>query len=1095
MKNYAIHLRLDKEYVNEIIRIMKLMVFFILMTIYSVSGSKSYSQDAKLSIHLQNANILELVNAIENQSEYIFLYKDDVQELAKNVSVDATDKTLDEIMSSVSEKLSIKYKINDRQVIISVNQNLKALNDSNSSPTISKQKEKGKGTIYGRVTEAENGKPMPFVAVIVNGTVIGTTTDASGNYVLAGITEGNQVIVFSFLGFEKTEKPITIDSDQKIEVNVALKTMVIQFSEIIVTKQVKGQMKAINQQLNASEIMNAVSAERIQELPDANAAETVARLPGVSLQREGGEGNKLVIRGLEPKYNRISIEGVSMASTGGNDRSVDISMISPYSLDGIEVTKAITADKDADYMGGSVNFKLRKAEPNLKSSIIAQGGYNNLRNVISNYMLVGNLGNRFIDDKLGVYFQGNIEKRNLSSNDLNATFGHFNSNPQIGQNNVLTTGGLYMVDNYRNRNRYGATLVIDYKLPQGSIQFNNLFNQSITTNNSFTEIYTSGRTHEYDSGDSKNKLLTLTNVLDYLQQLGNFEIGIKVSHSLSNNNTPKAINFHYVQNGGLSSEAFLKPVSPEELLDYKTINDLNANWTTVSKGSGLSKQSQWESAFNLKYDFVINNNIKGNIKGGFKYRYLTNFFDYDVHSGSMNLGSAVAERDAILNAFPWMQEIVPLGSEKIPYYLFIDKSGNQDLFLDGKYEMGPHANIPLMNQILDILTQTTQNQTGISEAYHYNDMMSNTLDYEGKESLLASYLMTEINVGKSILLIPGVRFEKNTTNYTAPRGDSSLPFPDFKYVREEITVVKSDQFLLPMVHLKYSPVKGFNIRLAYTETLSRPNYNLITPRWDIGSQIIQWNNYGLQPEHSRNWDAYFSFFSGKLGLFTIGGFTKDITNKIFVMDRRVVLDPSVYDIPNTTKDKFIFTQMNNPNVSNVKGMELDWQTAFWYLPGALKGLIFNMNYSWIFSEAEYPYTVVESTWDPDNFEYSYKNLDSYYVAPLVFQPKHILNLSFGYDYENFSARISMLYKDKVFQGPNFWPELVNYSDAYVRWDMSIKQGLPWYGMQVFCNLNNITNTKDVIRNIGSGYANTLQHYGSTIDIGIRLNIDYSKNTN
>jgi TonB-dependent receptor len=652
-----------------------------------------------------------------------------------------------------------------------------------------------------------------------------------------------------------------------------------------------------------------------------------------------------------------------------------------------------------------------------------------------------------------------------------------------------------MVDNYRNRNRYGATLVLDYKLPHGSIQFNNLFNQSITTNNTFTEIYTSGRTHEYDSGDSENKLLTLTNVLDYMQQLGNFEIGIKVSHSLSNNNTQKAINFHYVQNGGLSSEAFLKPVSPEELLDYKTINDFNANWTTLSNGSGLSKQSQWESAFNLKYDFVINSNIKGNIKGGFKYRNLTNFYDYDVHSGSMNLGSAMAERDAILNAFPWMQKMVPLGSEKIPYFLFIDKSRNQDLFLDGKYEMGPYADIPLMNQILDILTQTTRNQTGISEAYHYNDMMSNTLDFEGKESLIASYLMTEINVGKSILLIPGARFEKNTTNYTAPRGDSSLPFPDFKYVREETTLVKSDQFLLPMVHLKYSPVKGFNVRLAYTETLSRPNFNLITPRWDIGSQIIQWNNYALHPEHSRNWDAYVSFFSSKLGLFTIGGFTKDITNKIFVMDRRVVLDPSVYDIPNSTKDKFIITQMNNPNVSNVKGLELDWQTAFWYLPGALKGLIFNINYSWIFSEAEYPYTVVESTWDPDNFEYSYKNIDSFYVAPLVFQPKHILNLSFGYDYEKFSARISMLYKDKVFQGPNFWPELVNYSDAYVRWDLSIKQGLPWYGMQVFFNLNNITNTKDVIRNIGSGYSNTIQHYGSTIDIGIRLNLDYSKNTN
>lgn len=1047
-----------------------------LLSLFFLIGSVGYAQNPtqKISIKVQNVTIKELIKVVETKTTYTVIYRDALVDDKHDISINAENKPLVEILKASLSPKGLEAVFNNNTIVIT---------KKNVEPQIT-----NKTRIVSGVVIDEKEQAVIGASVFIPGTTIGVATDVNGRFKLEAPL--NTKLRISYIGYDTKEELITSNEDLTIKLEPTPQVL----NELVITAQVRGQIKAINKQMLSNEILNAVSAERIQELPDANAAETVARLPGVSLQRDGGEGSKLVIRGLEPKYNRISVEGISMASTGGDDRSVDISMISPFSLDGIEVTKAITADKDADYMGGSVNFKLRKADPGFKSGLIAQTGYNQLRNSLSNYMLVGNIGNRFLKDKLGIYLQGNIEQRNLSSNDLNASVGHFDGNPQIGQNNTLTTGGMSLVDNYRKRNRYGATLVIDYKLNQGSIQFNNLFNQSITTNNGFQEIYTSGRTHEYNASDSKNNLLTLTNVLDYIQIFGNLEIGAKVSHSLSNNKTPKATNFHFVQGGGLSGDAFLKPIAPQDLLKYAAINDMEANWTSVSNGSGISKQSQLESSINLKYNFEINKDIKGNLKGGFKYRSLMNSYDYDVYSGSMNLGSALVERNEILTTFPWMQETIPLGSPTLPYALFKNQNVKQDSFLNGQFKMQQHLNIGLMNQALDVLTKTALGQSGISEAYHHNDMLSNTLDYHGNETLIAGYLMAEMNIGKKLMLLPGVRFEKNTTHYTAPRGNSSLPFPDFKYVREDYTVLKSDQFLLPMIHVKYSPVKWFNVRLAYTETLARPNFNTITPRWDLGSQIIQWNNYRMEPEHSNNWDVYLSFFDSKLGLFTLGGFTKDISNKIFSTDKRVILDPTEYGLPSETKDKFIFTQMNNPNISNVRGLEVDWQTAFWYLPGAWRGLIFNVNYTWIYSQANYPSTYVESTWDPDIFEYTFKNNDTYYKAPLVFQPKHILNVSFGYDYEKFSARISMLYKDKVFQGPNLWPELVNYSDAYIRWDLSIKQGLPWYGMQIFCNINNLTNAKDVLRNVGSKYTTTIQQYGSSIDFGLRLNLNSNKKT-
>lgn len=1091
MKKITIQSWLDSECFRSAFRIMRLITALIFVMTYTVSASTGYSQLTKLSINLKNAGIKEVISTIESQSEYIFLYKDDVLDQQNKVSINAVDETLDIIMAQISKDLHIDYKINDRQVILSIDYSIPIISNTNQKKENKVLRLIGRGEVYGKVTEAENGKPLPFVSIIVNGTTIGTTSNENGSYFLSGIPDGPQVIVYSFLGFEKMEKSVNIISGKKLEVNASLKTIAILTSEVVITSQAKGQMKAINQQMNSKEIMNAVSAERIQEMPDANAAETVSRLPGVSLQREGGEGSKLVIRGLEPKYNRISIEGVTMLSTGGDDRSVDISMISPYSLDGIEVTKAITADKDANYMGGSVNFKLRKADPGIKSNVIVQGGYNNLRNTYNDFMFVGSIGNRFFSDKLGIYVQANIEKRNRSSNDLNAYIGHYRT-PEINVNNVLTTGGISMVDNYRNRDRYGATVVFDYKLPKGSIQFNNILSQSTTTNNAFFEMYTSGRTHEYNTGDSKNNLLIVTNVLEYVQNFGKLEINAKVSHSLSSNETPLAVNFHYVQGDAMSSDVYSQPISPEEIMNYKTINDKIAYLTTINNGNGLSTQSQLESELNLKYNFVITEKITGNIKGGGKLRNINNELDYNSYSGVMNLGSGTTEKDAILNAFPWMQETVPLGSSRLPYLLFMNKNDNPDDFLDGEYIMGPHGDVALMNNVLDVLTNTVNNEAGISETYHYNDYSSSTSDYKGNENLSAAYLMGEINFGSKLTFIPGFRFEKNVTQYTAPRGNSSLPFPDIKYVRVDTTMTISDQFLLPMIHLKYLPFKWLSVRLAYTHTLSRPNFNAITPRWDIGSTNIIWNNFALKPELSKNWDLYFSFRENKLGLLTIGGFTKDISDKIFAMDKRVILDPSEYGLPITTKDRFIFTQMNNPQNAKVRGLELDWQTSLWYLPGALRGIVFNVNYTRIFSEANYPRTIIESTWDPETFEYTFKNIDDYYTAPLVFQPRDILNLSAGYEHKKFFSRISMLYQKKVFQGPSFWPELVNYSDDYLRLDLSVKQGLPWYGLQVFCNVNNITNAKDILRNIGSGYVSSMQHYGRTIDLGIRWNFEQKK---
>ena len=90
--------------------------------------------------------------------------------------------------------------------------------------------------------------------------------------------------------------------------------------------------------------------------------------------------------------------------------------------------------------------------------------------------------------------------------------------------------------------------------------------------------------------------------------------------------------------------------------------------------------------------------------------------------------------------------------------------------------------------------------------------------------------------------------------------------------------------------------------------------------------------------------------------------------------------------------------------------------------------------------------------------------DTFYTARLLNQPNDILNLMLGYDHEGFSARVSFLFQDNIFRNPDFWPQLRTMSARYGRWDLSVKQELPWVGLQVYANVNNLNAEHDVTNN-------------------------------
>ncbi|HEX2982386.1 MAG TPA: hypothetical protein VHO28_02465, partial [Ignavibacteriales bacterium] len=145
-------------------------------------------------------------------------------------------------------------------------------------------------------------------------------------------------------------------------------------------------------------------------------------------------------------------------------------------------------------------------------------------------------------------------------------------------------------------------------------------------------------------------------------------------------------------------------------------------------------------------------------------------------------------------------------------------------------------------------------------------------------------------------------------------------------------------------------------------------------------------------------------------------------------------------------------------------------------------LVFNVNYTHIFSKAQYPYTKTVRIGRVN------VDIDTAYTDKLINQPDDIINFSLGYDYKDFSMRVSMLYQTDISNGTNQYPQLRPYIASYKRWDFSAKQKLPWYNIELYGDLFNITGVYDKSVIAAGGVPMTQEEYGLVANLGMRITL-------
>ena len=977
------------------------------------------------------------------------------------------------------------------------------------------------GVIRGKVTDRETKASLPAANIIVKGTRIGAAADLDGVFTIPNAPSGKQTLVVSYIGYASVSVDVTVPDGGSIKQDFRLTPITLQGKEYVITAQAQGQMQAINQQLAESRISSVVSEARIQELPDFNAAQAISRLPGVSTLESSGEANKIVIRGLAPQYVGVQIEGVKLASTGSsqmgvsalgntsgainNDRSVDLSMVSPYMIKSISVFKALTPDMDANSIGGTVNMELREAPSDLHYDLMWQQGYTAKTENLGNYRTVASVSTRFFEEKLGLYVLGNAEKYDRDADNMSADYYPTSSKIDTATGyRPVRVRNVPLNRHIETRQRYGGNLILDYKLPSGSIKSVNMYTRLRSDYQDYrTVLNYFDKLLNFTYREGVNKTDLSVNSLEFKYDFTRFLVDLKFANTSSKNHLPESP-FMELKTGPVTTGAVTDNTIPEELKKLWAYPGADQVYLdNINLFSSLYKERNTSVTPNIKVPFALGRNLSGYVKLGGIYRQQKNSNDQQTPYASIR--SSGSFQTAMVNDLAQRFNItVDPSTAKFAASNF---TGSPDLtrpFLNDEYGSIYWACDPTtladMAKYLADSPQWRGKATGgadVTGGWYSGMFQTLANSYEYEEDYYAGYLMSEINL-RNLMIIGGARYENAESKYTA-FNMFDMRNPDAQNCDTVIARPKSE-FWLPMVQAKYAPFGWVDVRYAYTQTLARPDYHQMSPKvtFDSPRMNVRAGNPDLKPAQAYNHDVTLTFHSNKLGLFSVGGFHKKIEGFTYYTTYKLhktavsegiktINDFNIMGVqPNDGAN--LYTYLNSPHPAYVKGIEFDFQTRLWYLPAGLDGIVLGINYTAIESEATYPLRDDVTKYQPRPLPPITTTFDSTRMGRLIYQPNDLINAYVGYEFRGFSARVSFLFQGNSVSYVGAFPEQDGYTKDYFRIDTSVRQTLPFYGMEVYLDVNNLNNEQNSAAQMSINGFTSVKNYGTTANLGVRLRL-------
>ncbi|SMD45264.1 TonB-dependent receptor [Aquiflexum balticum DSM 16537] len=905
--------------------------------------------------------------------------------------------------------------------------------------------------LRGKIIDDQN-LSLPGANVILEGTNKGSVTNQLGDYFIQGIPSGNYTVLVTYLGYISLTKEISLQDGQTLEMRFQMMPGTLEAGEIIVFgDRLKGQARALNQQKTNSNITNIVAADQIGRFPDANIGDAIKRIPGITMQNDQGEARNIIIRGMAPELNSVMINGERVPSAEGDNRRIQMDLIPSDMIQTIEVNKSVLPDMDADAIGGAVNLVTRKAPNGLRLSGTAASGVNFLTNkpIWTSGLIIGD---RIAKDKLGVIFSGSYNNHNFGSDNYEAQWAETDD-----PNNPVVVNSFDIRKYDVQRVRRSASLALDYDINENhSIILNTMYNWRDDWENryrfrvdrterpfesgEFTEIENNlfqlrGRTAIQTKGGIDNDRVKNARLED--QRVINTTLsGSHIFNKLKmtwNGTYAKASedrpNERYITHRG-NADVILDIRDPFKVLTT-LVNENDA------LGLGLneiyeSNNNTFEEDLNGRVDFAMPYSAnKGIFKFGGRVRskYKERTDSYDVYDPLVDLGPGGNNLGSLPNSFQ-----------------------NERVFLNGpQYVPGRFVNKEFLGG-LDLKNESL---------FEFEDAVAEyiTGNYQASETITAGYVMTDYQFNSKLSGIFGLRLENTNLEYRGYEFDE-----EEETFNQSATVTDNYSNFMPGAHFKYDISDNRILRLAWANTIARPNYFDLVPFaiFNPENQSLQRGNPNLVPTTSMNFDLMFENYYESVGVFTAGGFYKDVDNFIYQRTQLNVIDPQFGQL-------IELTQPENGGTANVYGFETSIQRQFDFLPGIWKGLGIFANYTFTDSRT----TGIEGREDDE--------------LKLPGTARNMFNASLSFETEKIVMRVSVNhasgYLDEV-GGSNF-EDLYYDRQTFLDVNASYAFTPNW---RVFFEANNLTNQP--LRYYQGIRARTAQeeYYNIRINFGVKFDL-------
>ena len=962
-------------------------------------------------------------------------------------------------------------------------------------------------SISGTIVD-ENGV-LVGASILILENQKGTITDGSGQFLIENLPAGTYNIQLTYIGYQDSILQIQLAAEEQRVLNPILlisNTTLLSEIEVKETLEEGGEMASRMKMLKSDRIANVMGKETIQRLPDKNAGEALARLAGVVLSTDQGEGQYVSFRGTPIDWSSTLVNGDRMpiANEEMVGRSLNFDVLPTSLVAYIENTISLTPDFEGDAIGGTANL-ITKETPKDTIQLELQSGIGyNVKAGKPIWSGALTYGDRFFKDRLGVLVGGSVFSRNWSTDNYEIFYGN-NNNHSIERLELRKYNGL--------KTSYGANAKIDYRFDDFNriyasgflgitqddefnrkIQFNWVagVGQSIRTQN-IHNILNNQLTGMEVGGEHGNEKWGFS--WKITQYENHFSYGDVPFEDGDPRNGYFVVEFEKVvrYNDYLNLDFDGNPTDPNnaftrlKLLDidspvpdygdpYDQIIPSYDNIVAVKPSDTLFVFNKAYTELNdhvekdpivARLDFRFEPNKKVRYKAGLKYR---------TKEGRRQLGLDGWVRN------PFDPGVIVQDEFNPQFY------NNGTDFLS---EIGaPYAGLlfPFLSdeQIDNFIPNMGERITYLpfgSDTPFYKEFVGSSFRYT--EDVVAAYVMGNWKFSDKLTLTGGLRWEETFVQMSA----DSVIEDIVNNERLLVTVDLDRQYraILPMANLRYNLAKQSLLRLSLTRSFRRPNFNELKPaepEIHYTHFHVLYGNPQLRPTYSWNADLSYQRFFGLRGMIMFSVYYKRVTDHIFTsfeaQDLDIASESNQFLVPGGLVSK----RYKNAPFANLAGAELTVSRRLDFISPALENFEVMLNYTYTYSRMK-----IEAREE---------------LQALPRQAPSLFNFRVSYDSDRLDANLGLNYRDPYLEELNLFalkdpvtgePTVIQQDsqyDLYMGQNLSMDASFAYHlnsHWSLTLELNNLLNTPFIVYRGRRERPVQTEYYGLRGQIGLRYNLE------